>query len=127
MIYSYCFFQLRMYINYYITQKGFFMTISGPTPENSSYRKDFQESVNLFEKSFKGVQTSTFDEQRTQFVKVMQDSLRTMQESANGLLNERLITLKNTLSNDLNQYLDSPTAEHQQKVQSDLNQIKSEE
>ena len=116
-----------MYINYYITQKGFFMTISGPTPENSSYRKDFQESVNLFEKSFKGVQTSTFDEQRTQFVKVMQDSLRTMQESANGLLNERLITLKNTLSNDLNQYLDSPTAEHQQKVQSDLNQIKSEE
>ena len=103
------------------------MTISGPTPEEPTYQKEFQASVELFEKSFQGVQSSTFDQQRAQYVQVMQESLKTMQESASGMVNERLIALKNTLSTDVNQYLDSPTSEHQQKVQADLDQIKSEE
>lgn len=115
-----------MYIDYYITQKGFFMTIPGEAPEQPTYHKDFQESVNLFEKSFKGVQTSSFDAQRAQYVTVMNESLKTMQESASGLVNDRLISLKNDLSKDLNKYLDAPTTEHQEKVQQDLDSLKSE-
>ncbi len=103
------------------------MTISGPSPEQPTYRKDFQESLNLFEKGFKGVQTSSFDQQKDQYVQVMNESLKTMQESAGGLLNNRLIELKNNLSKDLDQYLNSPTNEHKERVQQDIQQIKSEE
>jgi hypothetical protein len=103
------------------------MTISDSLPEEPTYRKDFQESINLFEKGFKGVQTSTFDEQRSQYVLVMHESLKTMQESASGLVNNRLIELKNSLAKNLDEYLDSPTSVHQEKVQNDINAIKREE
>ena len=50
-----------------------------------------------------------------------------MQESANGLLNQRLSDLRNHLANDFEEYLNSPTSENEAKVSSDLEQIKYEE
>ena len=104
------------------------MGISGPSqPEKPTYQTDFKQSVDLFEKSFQGMQTSTFDAQKSQYVKVMQESLKTMQESANGMFNSHLAAMKDTLSKDLNEYLSSPTDAHKQKVINDIDEIKSKE
>jgi hypothetical protein len=103
------------------------MSISGQTPEQPTYRTDFKESVDLFEKSFQAMQTSKLDAQKDKFANVMQTSLKMMQESVNGLLNQRLSDLRNHLSHDVEEYLNSPTLENQAKVASDLEQIKNEE
>ena len=106
------------------------MDISGSSPnlpEKPTYQKDFNQSVNLFEKSFQGMQSSTFDQQKQQYVKVMQESLKTMQESANGMFNQHLAEMKSKLSSDLNEYLQAPTPEHKAQVQEDIEQIKKEE
>ena len=109
------------------------MKVSGSSPnqpsqpEKPTYRTDFNQSVDLFEKSFQGIQSSTFDAQKQQYVKVMQESLKTMQESANGMFNQHLAEMKNKLSSDLNEYLQAPTPEHKAQIQEDLNRIKKEE
>ena len=102
------------------------MTISGPSPEEPTYKTDFKESVDLFEKSFLGLQSTSLDAQRDQYLKVMHETLKTMQESATGMLNERLMAEKNNLSKDLNEFLASPTNDHLEKVQSDINRLKDE-
>jgi hypothetical protein len=103
------------------------MEVSGPTPKEPSYNSEFNQSVDLFEKSFRGMQSSTFDAQRLQYVKVMHESLEAMREAANAMFNQKLVALNKTLSNDLNEYLSSPTDEHLKKIQADLNKLKREE
>jgi hypothetical protein len=103
------------------------MNISDPTPEKPTYQSDYKQSVELFEKSFQGMQNSDLDVQRDKFKQVMQESLQTMQESANAMLNQKLADLKSNLDRDLNTYLDSPTAENKEKVERDIQQIKNEE
>jgi hypothetical protein len=94
-------------------------------PEKPTYEKDFQRSVDLFEKSFKEVEKSSFDAQKNQYVKVMKESLSTMQEAANGMLNSHLAELKTKLSDDLNTYLEDPTQEHTDQVMKDIKEIKN--
>ena len=99
--------------------------ISGPSPSQPSYRSEFEQSVKLFENSFKEMQSSKIDAQRAQYLKVMRESLKVMQETANGMLNQRLLTLKDNLSKDLNAYLSDPTDPNKkQKVQSDIEHLK---
>ncbi len=98
---------------------------SNRPPEEPSYRKDFQRSVDLFEKSFREVQNSTFDAQKNQYVKVMQSSLSVMQEAANGMVNKHLAELKNKLSTDLDTYIENPSTEHTQQVMTDIREIKN--
>ncbi len=100
------------------------MSISGQGPQGPTYQKDFQESINLFEKSFQGMQTSKFEQQRDQYVKVMNEALQTMQESASGLLNDKLIQQKEGLATDLKEYLKAPTSEQLAKMQEDITKIK---
>ncbi len=102
------------------------MTISGPTPDRPTYESDLKRSIDLFEKSFQNVQTSQFDAQKDQYVKVMHESLKTIQESASGLLNSKIREMKEQLSQDLDTYLASPTDETKEKVQKDISQIKRE-
>ncbi len=103
------------------------MNVSGPSPEKPTYQSDFKQSVELFEKSFQGMQNSELDVQKDKFKQVMQESLQTMQESANAMFSEKLADLKNNLNRDLNSYLNSPTAENKEKVESDIQRIKNEE
>ncbi|MBM3193590.1 MAG: hypothetical protein FJZ59_05105 [Chlamydiae bacterium] len=103
------------------------MTISGPTPDKPTYQSDFKESVELFEKSFQGMENSNLDVQKDKFKQVMKQSLETMQESANAMFNQKLADLKDHLNKDLNTYLESPTEENKERVQNDIQRIKSEE
>lgn len=100
------------------------MDVTKVPSEQPSYKSDFNQSVQLFEKSFHAMQQSKFDEQRHQYTKVMKESLQTMQESANAMLNKHLLALKNDLSHDLDEYLQQPTDEHRRKVESDINSLK---
>jgi hypothetical protein len=100
------------------------MEVSGSSPSQPSYPSEFKQGVELFEKSFHNMQTSKLDAQKAQYVKVMDESLQVMQDSASAMLNKHLLELKNTLSQDLHTYLAAPTDEHRKKVESDLDQLK---
>ena len=103
------------------------MKIPDQTPPDPTYRSDFCQSVDMFEKSFQGMQASKFDAQRTQYVKVMHESLKTMQESANAMFNQHLLQLKQTLDKDLQTYLSTPTEENKEKIQTDIKKLKRAE
>jgi hypothetical protein len=102
------------------------MEISGPFSQPPSYQQDFAKSVDLFDKSFQGMQTSTFDAQKQQYVKTMQDCLKVMQDAASGLVNKHLADLKGKLSNDLASYLNTPTDANKEKVLNDIETLKHE-
>lgn len=109
--------------------------ITGPGSQQPSYKAEFKESLNLFEKSFQGMQSSHLDAQKAQYVKVMQESLKIIKEAADGMLNQHVISpalnqyinsMKEKLSQDLNTYLANPTDENREHVQIDINQLKKE-
>jgi len=102
------------------------MSISGPGATPPSYSSDFRQSVELFEKSFKELQTSTLPAQRSQYVKVMQETLQAMQDISSATVNKELLKLKNQLSEDLNTYLASPSDTTKKNVESDLSALKKE-
>ncbi|MBI5273688.1 MAG: hypothetical protein HY860_01375 [Chlamydiales bacterium] len=101
------------------------MEISGPNPNQPTYKEEFKQSVKLFQDSFNNMQSSTFDAQKAQYVKTMKESLDVMQDSASGMINQHLCDLKATLSSDLNQYLANPTDSNKQRIQKDLDSMKN--
>jgi hypothetical protein len=103
------------------------MEVAGPQPQKPSYSKEFKKSVDLFEKSFKGLEASKFDAQKAQYVKVMKETLSTMQEAANGMFNQHLVELKEKLAQDLNTYLATPNDANREQVEEDINTLKKEE
>ena len=100
---------------------------NSPRPEKPTYEKDFARSVDLFEKSFKEFHNSSFDAQRKAYVDVMKESLVTMQESANAMLNTKLNELKENLKKDLDKYLDDPSSDNKDKITKDIQNIKNNE
>lgn len=100
------------------------MDISRISSNQPSYSSEFNQSVDLFEKSFQAMQHSKLDEQRKQYEEVMRESLKTMQESANAMLNQHLLSLKDNLAQDLSTYLKEPTPDHKEQVQSDIDLLK---
>lgn len=103
------------------------MTISGPTPDKPTYQSDFKQSVELFDKSFQGMQNSDLDVQKDKFKQVMNEALQTMQESANAMVNKKLADLKDDLNKNLHAYIESPTEENKKRVQEDIDRLKNEE
>lgn len=100
------------------------MDISRTNRDDPSYNSDFQQSVNLFQKSFEAMQSSQLDPQKAQYVKVMHEALNTMQESASAMVNQHLMNLNQTLSHDLDTYLASPTDANKAKINTDIDQLK---
>ncbi|NDD58060.1 MAG: hypothetical protein EBZ47_02250 [Chlamydiae bacterium] len=100
---------------------------NAPKPEKPTYEKDFARSVDLFEKSFKEFQSSSFSAQKQAYIDVMKESLVTMQESANAMVNTKLNELKETLKKDLDKYLEDPNNENKNKVSKDILNIKNNE
>lgn len=115
-----------MYEIKFSSNKDVYMSISGPGATPPSYSSDFRQSVELFEKSFKELQTSTLPAQRSQYVKVMQETLQAMQDISSATVNKELLKLKNQLSEDLNTYLASPSDTTKKNVESDLSALKKE-
>jgi len=70
------------------------MKIEPNEPNQPTYKQEFKDSVELFDKSFQGATSSDFDPQKRQYYKAMQASLEVMQDSANGMVNQHLVELK---------------------------------
>lgn len=103
------------------------MEVNKPTPQDPMYSSNFKHGVDLFEKSFKEREASQLEAQRSQYLKVMKESLHIMQDAASGMLNDHLLSLKETLDQDLNAYVNDPTEEHRNKVEKDIQELKKNE
>lgn len=101
------------------------MEIEGNKPNDETYHKEFHESVEIFEKSFKAIQASKFQQQKDTYDKAMKESLEAMQDSASALMNKHLLEKKDELQSHYQNYLQDPTEENKSKVEDDLNDLKS--
>lgn len=97
------------------------------TPDKSNreiYHQEAKKGIELFEKSFKAMQKSKQDEQKEEYQKVMEECLQVMQDTAKGLMNKKLLEMKEQLAVDSQNYLNNPTDANRDKVQKDINSIK---
>jgi len=101
------------------------MSVPGPTPARPDPHVQFNQSINLFEESFDKMQTAEFHEKKDQYIKVMNETLTVMQDTANAMLNKHLLEMKAMLAKDLNHYLDNPSEVNKQKVQADIDSLKN--
>ncbi|MCB1118003.1 MAG: hypothetical protein KDK50_05415 [Chlamydiia bacterium] len=90
-----------------------------------SYNQEFNQSVELFAKSFQGYQEAGFDAQKRQYEKVMNESLTIMKQAAGAMVNSHLQNLRNQLSDDLGKYMQHPDASTKAKIQEDINQLRN--
>jgi hypothetical protein len=102
------------------------MSISGPGSEKPTYQSDFKDSLNVFQNSFEGYKNSTFDVQKDQYSLAMKESINAMQDSINGLMNAKLQKLKSNLEGHVDEYIQNPNTQNEQKVERDLKNIKEE-
>jgi len=78
----------------------------------------------MYDKSFQGATQSNFDPQKQQYYKAMRESLQAMQDSANGMVNQHLLDLKQKLAKDTQEYIKNPSSDKQQQIESDLKEIR---
>jgi len=100
------------------------MEISGKRPDESMYKQEAKQAVELFEKGFKHMQTSKFEAQKEQFEKAMHKSLQVIHDAAKGLMNQEILKQKEQLALDFHDYLEDPTLSNQQKVMRDIDGLK---
>jgi hypothetical protein len=101
------------------------MEIRPNQPQHPTYKQEFKESVDIYDKSFQGAMGSNFDPQKRQYYKAMKESLEAMQDSANGLVNQHLLDLKQKLAQDTNAYIKDPSADNQKKIEKDIKDIRN--
>lgn len=93
--------------------------------ENVTYREDFNQSVDLFAKSFDAYQGAKEPHKKEVLDDVMQKALHAMGQSAAGMLNKELQAKKEKLQQDLEAYTSSSTDENRTKVEDDISSLKS--
>lgn len=100
------------------------MEIQPNQPQYPTYKQEFKESVDIFDKSLQGAAHSNFDPQKQQYYKAMKESLEAMQDSANGMVNQHLLDLKQKLAKDTQDYIRNPSEEKQKLLEADIKQIR---
>ena len=103
------------------------MEIRPNQPAQPSYKQEFKDSVEIYDKSFRGAMQPNFDPQKQQYYKAMKESLEAMQDSANGMVNQQLVDLKKKLANDTQIYIKNPSVETQKQIEDDLKEIRNAE
>lgn len=102
------------------------MEISGDNPDRILYKQEFQKGVQLFEAGFKGLQKSQLDAQKQEYEKSMGESLEVIQDTANALMNQHLMKMKDQLAKDYQNYLANPSDGNRDKIQKDINSLQRE-
>lgn len=93
--------------------------------DSAAYRKEIQEGVQIFEKSFKGVrETKDFPQKTAEYEKSIDESMQAIQDAATALMNKKLLEMKDQLDKDYHVYLDNPTAQNAEKVEKDLDSLR---
>lgn len=97
----------------------------GKTGDSAEYRKEIQEGVQIFEKSFKGVrETKNFPQKTAEYEKSIDEAMQAIQDAATALTNKKLLEIKDQLDKDYHGYLDNPTAQNAEKVEKDLDSLR---
>lgn len=92
---------------------------------SEAYRKEVQEGVQIFEKSFKGAaETKKFPEKKALFERSSREALKGIGDAAKALMNQRILEEKEKLEKDYGNYLSNPTPENEQQVEKDLQSFK---
>jgi hypothetical protein len=96
-----------------------------PGEESSIYRKEIQQGLQIFEKSFKGYQeTRKFPEKKMEFQKAMAESLQAIQDACSALMNKELVEKKDKLSKDYQEFLNHPTSQNANQIEKDVNSMR---
>ena len=96
----------------------------GKEQQAKQYQAEFQKSVTLFESSFKNLQKSKISEQKKQYVKVMNEALNVMKDSANGMLSKKLSNVREDLNKEFQTYLKDPNDKNAVNLQQEINTVK---
>ncbi len=100
--------------------------ISGSSPEDprAVYKQDFAKSVDLFQKSLDGYQSSQIPKQKEMYKDVMDRTLQIMNETAKLCLSKNAQVQEKTLANDYQDFLSNDTPAAVQKLNSDIDELK---
>ncbi len=98
----------------------------GPTPEDprAEYKQDFSKSVDLFQKSLDGYQSSQIPKQQAMYKDVMERTLQIMNETAKLCLSKSAQGQEKTLVKDYENYMSKQTPEGLQKLNTDIDNLK---
>ena len=100
------------------------MEVSGNQPTQEVYKQEWDRSIEIFEKSFEGLESSQSEPQKNMYQKALKESLQAMQDSASALMNKELLIKKEKLDGDLQEYLNDPSQDHSRQVHEDLDNLK---
>lgn len=93
--------------------------------DSAAYRKEIQEGVQIFEKSFKGIrETKDFPQKTEEYEKAIDESMQAIQDAATALMNKKLLEIKAELDKDYHTFLDNPSAKNAEKVEKDLDSLR---
>lgn len=100
---------------------------TGSESDQPIYRADLQKGLQVFEESFKEMeQTKQFPQKKQMLEKAAEESLLAIQNAAKGLMNQKLVEMKNQLDKDFHAYVENPSQKAEEKVQKDIQSMKEQ-
>lgn len=99
---------------------------STPSPEDprAVYKQDFAKSVDLFQQSLDGYQSSQIPKQKEMYHDVMRRTLEVMNETAKLCLSKNAQAQEKTLVKDYQNYMSNQTPDGLQKLNNDIDKLK---
>lgn len=98
--------------------------ISGDDSKVPSYKQEFQEGVDLFDKSFQEYMKSQEPHQKAKFKDVMDKALDVMNKSAREALSNEQKKMNEVLHKDYENYIQHPDQEASSKIEKDVDDLK---
>ncbi|MCH9630738.1 MAG: hypothetical protein S4CHLAM37_07420 [Chlamydiia bacterium] len=98
--------------------------IDGDDSKVPTYKQEFQEGVDLFDKSFHEYMNTKEPHKKAKFKDVMDKALDVMNKSAQQCLSEEQQKLNDEVHKDYEAYLKSPNKESTEKLEKDVGDLK---
>ena len=101
--------------------------IGPPSPEEiKAYQDKFLEGANLFKEALNGYSTSNIPQQKLEFKKVMNETLKVMNQSASFLMKQEAKKYESELNKDFQTFKKEDNPNTQQKLKEDIDNIQKE-
>ena len=89
------------------------------------YRQEFERAVNLFQQSLTAYEQSQMQSQKDEFKNVMAKTLEVIRQTIRQAVSQRPDQKEEGLATDYQKFLASDTPENVQRLNDDLNDLKS--
>ncbi len=97
---------------------------SGNINPMEMYKSECQRGADLFKKSLDKYESTKNQEKKYEFEKVIQDSLKVMNEACRGMKKEKALHQEEKLQKDFDDYKSQPTPEKLQQLYKEADDIK---